>query len=193
MTAKVRSHVSVNGLRQFSQMPATPKGPPSRRENRVALPARIFLKKAVHRHDAAPPAVGVAKPLVLGDSFGAGMDRREIRTLLAKMRNEAPTQITFHRLPGPGVPPVDKLRFVWPSLLIHQACFGETTIPKAEGLGFVSARSYIAVVVMCWSLRHVLSTEGPCRPHGRPRTAGRVCLRETFYVEREGLEFVFRP
>ena len=33
---------------------------------------------------------------------------------------------------------------------------------------------------MCWSLRHVLSTEGPCRPHGRPRTAGRVCPGDVF-------------
>jgi hypothetical protein len=33
---------------------------------------------------------------------------------------------------------------------------------------------------MCWSLRHVLSTEGPCRPHGGPRPAGRVCPGDVF-------------
>jgi hypothetical protein len=91
MTANVRSLIFVKGLRQFSQMPATPNG--SRSGNRVALPARILLKKAVHRHDAAALAVGVAKPLILGDGFGAGMDWREIRTLLAEMRDQGRVEV----------------------------------------------------------------------------------------------------
>jgi hypothetical protein len=33
---------------------------------------------------------------------------------------------------------------------------------------------------MCWGLRHVLSTEGPCRPYGRPQTAGRVRTGDVF-------------
>jgi hypothetical protein len=52
MTAKVRSHVSVEGLRQFSQTTGTPNGPPSRLE--IANASRSnFSEKAVHRHDAA--------------------------------------------------------------------------------------------------------------------------------------------
>jgi hypothetical protein len=42
MTAKVRSHVSVEGLRQFSQMPATPNGPPSRLEIAKRFPLEFF-------------------------------------------------------------------------------------------------------------------------------------------------------
>jgi hypothetical protein len=51
--------------------------------NRIPPPARIFLKKAVYRHDAAPLAIGIAEPIILGDGFGGRMDRREIRKLLA--------------------------------------------------------------------------------------------------------------
>jgi hypothetical protein len=75
MTAKVRSHRTGKG-----GAPAIPPG------NRVPLPGRVLLKEVVHRHDATPPAVSIAKPVVLGDSFRAGMDRREIRTFLAGMR-----------------------------------------------------------------------------------------------------------
>jgi hypothetical protein len=35
---------------------------------------------------------------------------------------------------------------------------------------------------MCWSLRHALSTEGPCRPHGG--AAGRVRARDIFAASR---------
>jgi hypothetical protein len=87
--------------------------------DRLPLAAVAFLKKAVHRHDAAAPAIGVAEPLIFGDRFGARMDRREIWTPLSDVGNEAPTQVAFHRPPGFGIPPVDELRFVWPSLLIH--------------------------------------------------------------------------
>jgi hypothetical protein len=38
------------------------------------------------------------------------MDRCEIRTILAKMRNEAPKQMAFHRLSCCGNPPVNELR-----------------------------------------------------------------------------------
>jgi hypothetical protein len=53
--------------------------------NRNALPDSILLEEAVHRHNATAPAVGVAKSLVFGDCFsaGMGMDCREIQTPLA--------------------------------------------------------------------------------------------------------------
>ena len=119
MTANVRSHALLRGLLQFSQIPATPNGWPSRREIAYRLPALSFLKEAVRWDDATPLAVGVAEPLVLGDRFGPGMDRREIRTLPAEMRNQSPPQMALHRRPGLGIPAVNKLRFVRPSLLIH--------------------------------------------------------------------------
>src|SRR5258708_5040042 len=109
------------------------------------------------------------------------MNRREIRTLLAKMRDQPPTQKTFHRLSGLGVPPVDKLRFVWPSLLIHRGRSGGTAIQN-KWTRIRSSRPYIALVVMCWSLRHVRSTEEPCRPHGG--AAGRVRPRDIFAASR---------
>src|ERR1700730_19022815 len=75
--------------------------------NRIALPGRVLLKKAVHRHDATPLAVGVAEPLVLGDGFCARVDRREIRTFLATVWNKAPTQTPFDRPSRLGIPPED--------------------------------------------------------------------------------------
>jgi hypothetical protein len=85
----------------------------------VPLTAVVLLKEAVHRNDSAPLSVGVAEPLVLGDGFGTRMDRSEIRTLLAEVRDEAPTQMALDRLSRFRVSPVDKLQFVWLSLLIH--------------------------------------------------------------------------
>ena len=85
----------------------------------VPLTAVVLLKEAVHRNDAAPLSVGVAEPLVLGDGFGTRMDRSEIRTLVAEVRDEAPTKMALDRLSRFRVSPVDKLRFVGLSLLIH--------------------------------------------------------------------------
>jgi len=71
----VRSLISVGGLCQFSQMPGDAERAAITSGNRVPPPARIFLKKAVYRHDAAPLAIGIAEPIILGDGFGARMDR----------------------------------------------------------------------------------------------------------------------
>jgi hypothetical protein len=48
------------------------------------------------------------------------MDWREFRTFLAEVRDQAPTQKPFHRPSRLGIPPVDKLRFVRSSLLVHE-------------------------------------------------------------------------
>jgi hypothetical protein len=70
--------------------------------NGVPLPAAVFLK-----NDATPLAVGFPKPLILCDIFGARMDWSEIRTFLAGVRDEAPAQMTLHRLFRLGITPVD--------------------------------------------------------------------------------------
>jgi hypothetical protein len=61
------------------------------------------------------------------------------------MRDQPPTQKTFHRLSGLGVPPVDKLRFVWPSLLIHRGRSGGTAIQN-KWTRIRSSRPYVALV-----------------------------------------------
>jgi hypothetical protein len=110
------------------------------------------------------------------------MNRREIRTLLAEMRDQPPTQKTFRRLSRLGIPPVDKLRFVWPSLLSHRGRSWRDRDLKAKGLGFVPADH-----ILHWSL-----CVGVCDMSFRPRDlAGRMAgqpdgyVRETFSLPRE--------
>jgi hypothetical protein len=159
-----------------TKWPAVPSG------NRETLPARILLKKAVHRHDAASPAVGIAEPLILGDGFGAGMDRREIRTLLAEMRDQPPTQKPFHRLSRLGIPPVYELRFVRPSLLIHgRGAAGRNLKPKDSDFYLPSiSRGSLCVGVCDMSFRPRDLADSMA---GRGQPDGYV--RETFSLPRE--------
>jgi hypothetical protein len=53
-----------------------------------------------------------------------------------------------------------------------------------------TGQPYIARVVMCWSLRHVLSTEGPCRPHGRRHGQPDGFVRETFSARAKAKAFL---
>jgi hypothetical protein len=127
--------------------------------------------------NATPLAVSVAEPLVLGHSFGTRVDRREIRTLLAEVGYEAPTQMAFHRLSRQRVPPVDELWFVWPSLLIHAESLQGNCDSKAEGLGFVPHDRILGVSLYIGVYDHVLSTERPGHPYERGRTVARTAGR----------------
>lgn len=61
----------------------------------------------VSADDAAPLSVGVAESFLLGDGSAARMDRVEFRTLLTKVRDEAPKRMAFTRLHRFGMPPED--------------------------------------------------------------------------------------
>jgi hypothetical protein len=72
------------------------------------------------------------------------MDRYEIRTLLAEVRDEAPTQTALDRLSRLGIPSVETLRIVWPSLLIHELVSAEPSF-KSQRARIRYERTYIAV------------------------------------------------
>src|SRR4051812_10842073 len=78
----------------------------------------------------------VVEPLLFSERLGARADRREIRTLLAEVRDGPQAKSPYHGFPRLGVPPVDELRFVGSALSIN---WGRAVEPrlKAEGLGFV--------------------------------------------------------
>src|ERR1700686_3257916 len=110
----------------------------------VTLPIVVLLKEAVHRHYAAAPAIGVPEPLLFGDGLGARVNRREVRTLLAEVRDQTPAEKPSHRPTRLGVSPVDELLFVGPALSIHR---GTRCGTVAEGLGFVPAEHIMSIVV----------------------------------------------
>src|ERR1700690_3441224 len=108
----------------------------------VTLPIVVLLKEAVHRHYAASSAIGVPEPLLFGDGLGARMDRREVRTLLAEVRDQTPAQKPFHGLTRLGVPPADELRFVGPGLAIHWGTRCGTAI-ESQRTRIRSGQTYI--------------------------------------------------
>src|ERR1700734_1049331 len=57
---------------------------------RVLFPLFVALIEPVHRHDAAAPGVGVAEHAFLGNSFGASIDRLDLRTRFHPMRDKTP-------------------------------------------------------------------------------------------------------
>jgi hypothetical protein len=164
--------MSVKGLCQFSQMPTTPKGSPSRREIAYRHALEFFRKK-LFIHAASLP-VGIAR-----------MDRREIRPLLAEMRDQPPDRSPSTGSPALGVPPVDKLRFVWPSLLIHAGLREEKAIPSpTDSDSFRSTiycgRRYVLEFATC------LYDQGTSPTGWRPRTARWVRAGNVFIAPRTG-------
>lgn len=76
-------------------------------------PEPDLASSSTHRRRAA--ALGVAEPFILGDGFRPRMDPREIRALLAEVRDQPPTQMALYPPSRLRIPPVDKLRFIGPS------------------------------------------------------------------------------
>lgn len=81
--------------------------------------------------------------------------------------------MTFHRLSRPRIPPVNKLGFVRPSLLIHGKVAATETQFNAKGLEFVSSdhilrRSlYVGVCDMSFRPRDLADRMAGPRPAGR--------------------------
>lgn len=91
--------------------------------------------------------------------------------------------MAFHRLSRLGVPPVDKLRFVWPSLLIHAevAAAGPILSPKDSDsfrTTIYCGRRYVLEFATCTFDR------GTFRSDGGPRTARRVRAGDIFAAPR---------
>src|SRR5262249_51607463 len=78
MMAAVRSHSPEAGSFQFSQIPAIPNGAPSFMAiayGCLALWHRLPFEKAVDRHNAAAPAVRIAKCRKVAHGLAFGVDR----------------------------------------------------------------------------------------------------------------------
>jgi hypothetical protein len=110
----------------------------------VPFAGAVFLKKIIRWDDATRLAIGVAEPLILSDRFGSRMNRREIWTCLAEVRDQTPTKQPSYRLARFGVPPVDKLLFVRSSLLVHVG----VAAAESRRARICSHQSYFVAVVI---------------------------------------------
>jgi hypothetical protein len=137
----------------------------------VTLPTGVLLKKAVHRHYAAAPMIGVLEPLLFGDGLGARVDRREVRTLLAEVRDQTPAQKPFHRPARLGVPPVDELRLAGSASSIHR---GYALRNRSRRTRIRSGRTYIRGRCL-FGVATCPFAQGTSQTHGRPGSARRLC------------------
>jgi hypothetical protein len=71
----------------------------------VQLLVLVALVEHVHRHDAAPPRIGIAEHALVGDGFGPRIDWPQLRARFHPVRNQPPAQLRLGDLAGLMPPP----------------------------------------------------------------------------------------